>query len=46
MNYREMLDKFNALEDELWKLSERVAELEKQKSDNISEFRKLMEQGN
>jgi hypothetical protein len=47
MNYREMLDKFHAIEDELWKLAERVAELEKQKQppdDNW--FKKLMEQGN
>jgi hypothetical protein len=47
MNYREMLDKFQALEDEIWKLSQRVSELEKQKQpvdDNW--FKKLMEQGN
>jgi len=47
MNYREMLDKFRAIEDELWKLSERVAELEKQKQPvDDTGFRKLMEQGN
>jgi hypothetical protein len=36
MNYREMLDKFKALEDAIWELAERIAKLEKQ----------LMEQGN
>lgn len=47
MNYREMLDKFQAIEDELWKMSERIAELEKQKeSVDDNWFKKLMEQGN
>jgi hypothetical protein len=45
-----MLDKFKAIEDELWELSERVAELEKQKQkqdpDEGNWFKKLMEQGN
>jgi hypothetical protein len=46
MNYREMLDKFKAIEDELWKMSERIAELEKrQKPVDDTGFRKLMEQG-
>lgn len=47
MNYKEMLDKLQAIEEELWKMSERIAELEKQKEpadDNW--FKKLMEQGN
>jgi hypothetical protein len=46
MTDQEVLDKFDAMEEELWKLAERIAELEKEKSANISEFRKLMEQGN
>ena len=48
MNYKQMLEKFQAIEDQLWELSERIAELEKQKQppDDGNWFKKLMEQGN
>lgn len=47
MNYKQMLEKFQAIEDALWELSERVAELEKQKQQPEEDawFKKLMEQG-
>lgn len=46
MTYKEMLDKFRAIEDQLWEMSERIAELEKQKQiTDDTGFKKLMEQG-
>jgi len=48
MNYKQMLEKFRAIEDQLWEMSERIAELEKQREIPQDEtwFKKLMEQGN
>jgi cytochrome c-type biogenesis protein CcmH/NrfG len=50
MNYKQMLEKFQAIEDQLWEMSERIAELEKQTqkqpADGENWFKKLMEQGN
>jgi hypothetical protein len=50
MNYKQMLEKFQAIEDQLWEMSERINELEKQAQKPPQEddnwFKKLMEQGN
>jgi hypothetical protein len=46
MNYKQMLEKFVALEEALWELSERIAKLEREK-EKVPEtgFKELMEQG-